>query len=360
MSLLRRHIALHVLAGTLLVMAVLLGLFAIAEFAQELGEAPENYPLSHLLSYVAMRLPGILVSNAGFALLIGCLMGLGVMASQSELTVIRASGVSVASIVWMAMRPALLVIMLVSLAAEFMVPGIDRLAGRWRSEQVDAEMPFNLIDSRSGMWLRQGNDFVHFNHVTAAGDIYGFSRIAFDDERSLRYAQYASRASRVSEAGRQGWQLDKVRTTRFVDSAVNTDGGEDTFWASDLDPGLLSVVASEPASMSVRELRYYMEYLDAQLQDKRSFELVFWQKCLQPLAMAGLVLVAISFIFGPLRDRTMGHRLFTGIMVGILFRFSQDLLGPTSMVYGFAPWLAVLLPIVMCWALGFVLLSKTR
>ena len=76
--------------------------------------------------------------------------------------------------------------------------------------------------------------------------------------------------------------------------------------------------------------------------------------------MIGLVLIAISFVFGPLRSTTMGYRLFTGVMVGVIFQFAQDLLGPTSLVFGFSPLFAVLGPIVFCWVAGVGLLLKVR
>ncbi len=68
-----------------------------------------------------------------------------------------------------------------------------------------------------------------------------------------------------------------------------------------------------------------------------------------PLGTAVMVLVAISFVFGPLRSVTMGgFRVFTGLLVGLLFKYMQDLLGgPMSMVYGFNPLIAVLAPIVV-------------
>src|SRR5699024_12729795 len=40
--------------------------------------------------------------------------------------------------------------------------------------------------------------------------------------------------------------------------------------------------------------------------------LAFWEKLLQPVVTGVLVLMAISFIFGPLRSVTLGQRLFTG------------------------------------------------
>ena len=355
------HVAKHVLGAVVLVIVVLLGLFALALFADELSDAPDNYNLFNLALYVALRVPGLLVANAGFAILIGCLLGLGVLASQSELTVMRACGVSVLRIVWMALRPMLVLVVLISLLGEYVVPVIDRYASLLRSEKQEQEYIFDMINSGNGLWMRQGNDFLHFNHVSATGDIVGFARLAFDDRGELQYAQYASRAEYSASTALPGWSLKKIRMTRFSENAISTElqAGDD-HWSTELAPSLLNVVASEPQSMSLRELRYYIHYLTEHDQDNRAFELVFWQKMTQPLAMIGLVLVAISFIFGPLRDTTMGYRLFTGVMLGIIFRFSQDLLGPTSMVYGFTPLLAVGLPIVLCWMLGLFLLARTR
>ncbi|HSC76330.1 MAG TPA: LPS export ABC transporter permease LptG [Pseudomonadales bacterium] len=361
MNYLSAHVARHVVSAVVLVIVVLIGLFAVISFADELGSAPDHYNILNLVLYVLLRVPGMIVTNAGFAILIGCLLGLGVLASQSELTVMRASGVSVMRIVWMVLKPMLAVVLLVSLMGEYVVPDIDRYASLVKSEKQEQEFIFNMIRGDNGLWMRQENDFLHFNHVSANGDITGFARFVFDDHGELQYAQYASRAKHSTDAARPGWSLKKIRMTRFSENAVSTElqAGDD-HWSSELEPGLLSVVASEPGSMSLRELRYYISYLAGQGQDSRIFELVFWQKAMQPLAMIGLVLVAISFIFGPLRDTTMGYRLFTGVMLGILFRFSQDLLGPTSMVYGFTPLLAVMAPIIVCWLLGVFLLLRTR
>ncbi len=353
---LKRHIANHVLSAVLMVLAVLLGLFAVSMFADEVKERSGQYGLQQIVQYVALRLPGLAVSNTGFAMLIGCLMGLGVLAGQSELTVMRASGVSILRIVWMVLRPMLLLMLLVSLAGEYAVPAIDSYAARLRTEAVQQQSGSEL-DSRHGLWLRHNNDFLHFSHVLADGTIYGFSRLSFDASGELQYAQYAPRAQHT--AG--GWQLERPRVTRFGSDRVSVVAEDsEAIWQSELPAELLNAVVSEPGSMSLRELYRYIGYLREHAQDSRQFSLVFWQKLMQPLAMIGLVLVAISFIFGPLRESTMGYRLFTGVMVGIIFRFSQDLLGPTSLVYGFSPIAAVAAPIALCWLLGLLLLVRTR
>ncbi|WP_039792239.1 LptF/LptG family permease, partial [Pseudomonas agarici] len=81
-------------------------------------------------------------------------------------------------------------------------------------------------------------------------------------------------------------------------------------------------------------------------------------KILQPLVTGALVLMAISFIFGPLRSVTLGQRVFTGVLVGFTFRIAQDLLGPSSLVFGFSPLLAVLVPAGICAVAGLWLLRR--
>ena len=77
------------------------------------------------------------------------------------------------------------------------------------------------------------------------------------------------------------------------------------------------------------------------------------------MSTLSLVMIAISFIFGPLRQVTVGFRIFTGVIVGIVFRTSQDLLGPSSLIFGFSPLIAVLVPILVCTLLGLLLLRRS-
>ncbi|MNN71561.1 Lipopolysaccharide export system permease protein LptG [compost metagenome] len=102
----------------------------------------------------------------------------------------------------------------------------------------------------------------------------------------------------------------------------------------------------------------YIHYLGEQGLNNSRYWLAFWTKSLQPLVTATLVLLAISFIFGPLRSVTLGQRVFTGVLVGFVFRIAQDLLGPSSLVFGFSPLLAVLVPAGICALAGVWLLRR--
>jgi lipopolysaccharide export system permease protein len=129
-------------------------------------------------------------------------------------------------------------------------------------------------------------------------------------------------------------------------------------WGIELSPQLLGAVVLEPDALSVTGLWSYIHYLADQGLANGRYWLAFWNKVLQPLVTGALVLMAISFIFGPLRSVTLGQRVFTGVLVGFVFRIVQDLLGPSSLVFGFPPLVAVLLPATVCALGGLWLLRR--
>ena len=129
-------------------------------------------------------------------------------------------------------------------------------------------------------------------------------------------------------------------------------------WDVSLTPQLLNTVILAPESLSITGLWDYIHYLSDQGLNNARYWLAFWTKVLQPMVTAALVLMAISFIFGPLRSVTLGQRVFTGVLVGFVFRIAQDLLGPSSQVFGFPPLLAVVIPAGICALAGVWLLRR--
>ena len=94
--------------------------------------------------------------------------------------------------------------------------------------------------------------------------------------------------------------------------------------------------------------------------DSDTYYLAFWKKVLQPLSTLALVILAISFVFGPLREATMGARVFVALAIGLVFTILQRMMEPASLLYGFDPLLAVLMPILLCASVGFFLMRKVR
>jgi len=335
------------------VLMVLIGLDVIFAIVDQLGELEDGYQFADALQYVAWTLPQRVYEQLGFSALVGCMVGLGTLAGTSELTVMRAAGVSIGRIAWAVMKPVMLLIVLGLVLAEFVIPHTNQTA-----ENRKAMALGELEDSglEQGLWMRDGGEFVHFNAALPDGYLFGVTRYRFGDEQELQRVEFSERGRFAGDR----WILENSRATTFTAERALSETTAESEWQTDISPELFSLVVPMPADLSPRNLWSYGKFLDRKGEDSSRYWLQFWKKLLQPLTIASLVMVAISFIFGPLREVTTGLRVFTGVIVGIVFQTLQDMLGPSSVVFGFPPFVAVLLPILVCFGVGWLLLRRAR
>ena len=112
MKRLDRYLLHSLLWAILGVLVILVGLDALSDLIDGLGDLSETYGFSDLLIYIALTLPRRVEEFVPYATLIGALFGLGKLASSSELTIVRSAGVSMPRLALMAIKPALIVALL--------------------------------------------------------------------------------------------------------------------------------------------------------------------------------------------------------------------------------------------------------
>ncbi|HWD32712.1 LPS export ABC transporter permease LptG [Pseudomonas caricapapayae] len=346
-----RYIGKSVLMAILAVLGIILGLASLFAFIDEMGDITDSYTLWDAGNFVLLTAPRRLYDMLPMAALIGCLIGLGSLASSSELTIMRAAGVSIGRIVWAVMKPMLVLMLAGILIGEYLAPVTENKA---QADRSLAQGSGEAQSSKRGMWHRQGDEFVHINSVQPNGLLYGVTRYRFDNERHLLTSSFARRAQYQEDH----WQLSDVTTTHFRGDHTEVVKAPVERWDVTVTPQLLNTVVLAPESLSITGLWDYIHYLSDQGLNNARYWLAFWTKVLQPMVTAALVLMAISFIFGPLRSVTLGQRVFTGVLVGFVFRIAQDLLGPSSQVFGFPPLLAVVIPAAICAGAGFWMLRR--
>ncbi|WP_447926905.1 MULTISPECIES: LPS export ABC transporter permease LptG [unclassified Vreelandella] len=345
-----RYIARNILGAIVIVQIVLLGLDITLAYIGDLGDTQGNYSALDVLLYLGMRLPWRFYQYAPVAVLIGALIGLGTMASSNELTVMRAAGRSLARIVWGVMKPVLLVVAVVLLVAEFVSPRTEQFAEAWRLEQRQGEG--TMLTSRSG-WQFEGDSVYRFGAIRADNVVLDLTRYRFEERRLVE----ATRAERAYwEEG--VWQLEDVNTTRIYDDHTESEYVPQAMWETALTPTQLERLLRDIESQAPSELWAYANFLQSQGLSAEQPLLYFWQKVLMPLTMASLVLIAASFVFGPLRTVAAGTRVFYGVVTGLVFKYVQDLLAPASSIFGFSPVWAVLVPTLACAVVGGYFLHR--
>ncbi len=351
MQRLDRYIGKLVIASILLVLSVVIGLDLIFALIDEMQDLEGNYQRTEAFQYLAMTIPKRVYEFISLSVLIGCLIGLGILANHSELTVMRATGMSIARISYAVIKPAFVFVIIGLLIGEFVVPYTETYA---QSQRALAQSGNEALKSRHGYWHREGDRYMHFNAVLPGGVLYGVTQYQFDEQRKLTESSFSRKAIYQGDY----WVLQEVEVTRLYPDRAVKQVFASLRWDTRLTPDVLKVVVVKPDDLSIEGLYTYTRYLVAQGLNAKKYLLAYWKKILQPVATVVMVLVALSCIFGPLRSVTMGFRIFSGVILGLLFKYSEDFLGPASIVFGFEPLYASLIPIVLFFLLALVLLRR--
>ncbi len=242
-----RYIGTSVFLAILSVLGIIVGLALLFAFIDELGDLSDSYGTLEALIYVVLTLPRRAYEMLPMAALIGCLIGLGSLASNSELTIMRAAGVSVGRIVWAVMKPMLVLMLVGVLIGEYLAPWSENQAQAHRSL---AQGGGEAQSSRHGLWHRQGQEYVHINAVQPGGKLIGVTRYQFDEQRKLQAASFARRAQYQGDH----WQLEEVKTTLFHDRRTEVQQAERQRWDIELTPQLLGTVVLAPDALSISGL----------------------------------------------------------------------------------------------------------
>jgi lipopolysaccharide export system permease protein len=354
MLLIDRYIGRHVIYSTLLVMGLLLSLFVIFSFMDELNRVGRgNYTTSDAIQYVVLLIPGLIYQLFPMSALLGSTIGLGLLASHNELTIMRAAGLSLKRIIWSIMRVGLVMVVLTLIIGESVAPVAEQYARTLRSVAISDKL---AIRGKSQLWARDGESFVNVRDILPGerlANIYIFER---DNENKItRMVQAKTAAYRKNR-----WVLEDVVTSKLDGTKVVSSHNKQLEWDTSLSPDLLGVVTLQPGTMSIRGLYQYISYLKNNGLDASMYEHALWTKLVAPFVTGVMVFLAIPFVFGPLRSVGIGHRILVGSLAGIGFYLVNQLFSHLGIVYNLNPVLTSILPTIMMFFVAYWMLRRVH
>lgn len=339
MKLLELYLARVLMGQILVVLGVLAGIFAFVTFIDQVSYlGTGNYSVLDALRYVLLSTPRITYEIFPMAVLIGAILGLSLLALDSELIVMRSSGVSIGQITSAVLKLGLLLAFIALLIGEFLTPWTETLAQRGRAQALEQNIEHK---SNSGLWMRDGGTFVNVREVLPDLSLRDVRVFQFDNSSQLRALVHAGRGYFSEDF----WDLDEVKQTLIDEQGFTTVAkAPKARWTTSVTPQTMSVFLVQPDQLSLMQLRKYIAHLVSNVQDTRNFELAYWSKLNLPFATAVMLLLAIPFVFGSIRADSMGRNLFIGIMIGIVFFAASKALGYIVLVYRLPPILGATLP----------------
>ncbi|MCP4040823.1 MAG: LPS export ABC transporter permease LptG [Gammaproteobacteria bacterium] len=353
MKILDHYIGRAVVSGTLLALAVLLALFTFFSFVDHMSEVGKgNFGIWNVIEYVILTMPRRAFELFPIAAVIGTLLGLGALAGNSELTVIRASGISIGRITLAVMKGGAVLMGVALFLGEVVAPPAQELAQSRRSLALSQNLAMNTGD---GFWTKDGMTFINIRSLLSEDTMADIHIYEFDETHRLRMATHAKRATYRDE----NWLLEDIQQSELSEKGVTSRKLVKAEWNSVLGPDIINVAVVKPDYMSIWGLYKYIRYLRENGQESAPYELGFWGKLMAPVFTGVMIFLAVPFVFGPLRSVGVGQRILVGTMVGIGFHILNQAFSKMGLVYGLSPLLSVTIPAMLFLAVALWMMRRT-
>ena len=355
MNTLDRYLYRTVLVYTAMAMAVLLTLGALFLFITQQNDiGVGGYGAADAFVFTMLNLPQSAFELLPIGALIGALMGLGHLAAGSELVVTRASGVSVWRIAWPVGLAGLTLALVMYGIGNYAAPPLAQFAKREKTTEKLADVSFA---GSSSAWVKEGNLILRVQTGEVDRAFGGVSLFQLDGPTKLRSIQRAERIS-VADPGR--WRLHNVATSRFGDDRVTGGVVSETTMQSTVNPEFLGLAATDPQMLTLHGLAAYIDHLRRNSLDTASYEIGYWSRIARLFAVIIVTLLALPFVFGPLRTTGAGTRTVIGVMLGVVFFLITRTIENGGHLFGLNPALVGWLPTVTIGICTLIAIAKTR
>ncbi len=355
MNTLDRYLYRTVLIYTLMAMVVMLTLGALVLFiTQQSDIGVGNYSAGDAFLNTLLNLPQTAFELLPIGAMIGALMGLGNLAAGSELVITRASGVSVWRIAWPVGLAGLTLAVTMYGIGEYAAPPMAQYAKR---EKTTAKMADVSFAGSSSAWVKDGNLILRVRTGDADHAFGGVSVFELDGPTRLSSILRAARIS-LGDPGR--WNLEDVATSHFGKDHVDADSRAEETMRSTVSPDFLGLAATDPQLLTLHGLASYIDHLRRNSLETAVFEIGFWSRIARLFAVIVVTLLALPFVFGPLRTTGAGTRTVIGVLLGVLFFLITRTVENGGQLFNFNPMLIGWLPTLGVALCTIVAISRTR
>jgi lipopolysaccharide export system permease protein len=339
MRTLERYLGRQIYGAVGFILFAFLALFAFFDLIKELTDLDKGeYQLRQVFVFVMLTLPAHAYELFPVAVLIGTLYVLSHLASNSEYTVMRGSGLSPARAALALAKIGLAFVVLTFVIGEWLAPFAEETAQKTKLRALSSMIGQDL---QSGLWFKDEGSFINVREARQASQLGGVRIFDFDPSYRLRAITAAERAE---YRGSGVWQLQGVTSTSFTAEGPRTSRAAQTEWRSGVTPDLLDALIVQPNRMSSWALHKYIQHLASNKQKTEPYEIALWKKVIYPFATLVMMALALPFAYMHARAGMVGVKVFLGIMLGIFFHMLNNLFSHIGLLQNWSPVVSAAVP----------------
>ena len=231
---------------------------------------------------------------------------------------------------------------------EVVTPPLDQEAYFMRSMALSDSGAYK---GKEGFWFREGRRFVRIQEIRYGEIPQGIDIFEFNDEGQMTTYMHAQEADIVNP---RKWTLKNIKKQVVQGLNISPEHLVSLEWDSPLKQKEVRLLTLPASTLAPSELYQYIEVLKRKKQHSLRYELSFLDKLFMPLNTGLMILVAIPFVFGPLRMAATGKRVFIGSLVGLGYYLMTEIFKHVGILFGASPLLTTAAPFMIVSVVTFV------
>jgi len=349
------YIVREILKGSFISLLLLLTLFNLFTFSDELSDLGKNgYDLKHIFYYLALTSPTVFYELMPASALLGSLFILGAMGNNRELIAMRAAGLSVFDIIKATLLAGVVLVAVSILVGELVAPDAQKEAQILKTT-IDGKKV--MLNDLYGLWLREDKRFINVREIQDNGNLVDISIYDVDDTQHLYQTTHAEQAIFL---GNQQWRLVNIKQSLISTEKMQVVTRDEMPLKSAIAPDLLQLAVVNPNNLSILDLAKYVDFLKDNHQKSQQFELALWGRVVNPLVTFIMLLVSAPFVIGIKRGISVGGRMLIGVVIGMGFNIIDKIVGHLGLIYDLNPPFIAFMPSLIMLALASYAIQRAQ
>ena len=339
-----RYIANTLLTYSIVVLLVWLSIYSFFNFLAELNSVGiVNYTILEAFKYIVLQLPEVAYDQVSPVILLGCVLGMGHLATTGQLIILRASGISILKITWLTLKNAIIFLIFLTLIGELVAPTLTTYAENERSNALGQN---SLSSSQDGFWIRDGDNFINVENNVDGSLFNGITVIEVNKSNKIeRVVESKSAIFDGQNINMDSTNIFSINSTNlFDDIALKERNLYKKRVAFDQD--LIDSLEKEPKDLTTFTILKQIQFLTDNKLRAEVFEVELYKRLVKPITLIAMILLAMLFIFGSTRDATLGRKIFFGVAIGLSFELISRIGGALALSFDFSPLLSTFVPAI--------------
>ena len=301
-------------------------------------------------------MPELAYKQASPVILLGCVLGMGYLATTNQLVVLRVSGNSILKLSSITIKIALTFVIVILAFGEFFVPLASEEGEKVRAKALGQSF---TLQSREGFWIREGGNYINvINNIDSSSftDVTIYQVSPSNKIETIITSESADFDGSTTLAMKNANIISINEINNSIEITSKKRNNYNKIVSFDQD--LIESLKKEPKELTTRKIYKHIQFLDDNKQASSIYKVELYKRLIKPVTLVAMILLAMLFIFGSNRDVSLGRKIFFGITLGLSFEMLSRVSGALSLSFNLSPLMSAVLPTLVIIVLAIVLLSR--